>query len=180
MFTTMLAGSSVYTVKCEDIESFGVLNGIEELPGAISALRGTMPYRNSFIPVVDLRQLFGQPSLRSERRDLAKTLVDREKDHIDWIDDLTRCVSTGALFQKTTDPTKCAFGQWYYSFHSNDEQLARELKSFEIPHAEIHKLGITVIEQTKKGDTQAALRMIQHAREGTLASLLKQFARVRA
>jgi chemotaxis signal transduction protein len=179
MYTTLLAGETVYAIKCEDIESFCVLPKVEELPGSQKALRGNVSYRGSFIPLVGLRELFGQVSLLDQRKELAESLIQREKDHIDWLNDLRNSVINDSEFRKTTDPTKCAFGQWYYNFKTHDVQLARELKSLEEPHSDIHNLGVRVLNFVRAGDKEKALNLIKQSESTTLASLITQFARLR-
>lgn len=151
------------------------LRQVEPYPTDNPAVRGAVHYRNQNVPLLDLRVLLGGEALLKERQDLVETLVLREKEHVEWLDELSHCVREGRSFRKTLDPTKCNFGKWFYSFKTKDSLVERAVKSFEEPHARIHALGKTVLSQAEHGDKDGALMEIDRARETTLKGLVDLF-----
>ena len=151
------------------------LKQVEPMPGVPKQVRGGLVIRNELIPVLDLRLMLAQESLLSERKALVETLNQREQEHIAWIDDLIKTAKTGEEFRKTTDPTRCAFGQWYYTFKPQDTVIERLFKQFERPHNTIHKLGVTVLDMLKQKRSDEALALIDRERRTTLDTLLALF-----
>ncbi len=48
------------------------------------------------------------------RQHQLKFLVEKEVDHLKWINALSEVFSENRVFKQQLDPTKCGFGKWYY------------------------------------------------------------------
>ncbi len=168
---SFVSSGITYGLPVEVVGEMVPLKRLEPMPGVPQQVRGGLVIRDELIPVLDLRMLLGHETLLAERTTLVKSLNEREQEHLAWIDDLVKSVKTGEEFRKTTDPTKCAFGQWYYSYEPQDSVIERLFKQFEEPHKEIHALGVTVLEKLRSGHQAEALQLIEKSRRGTLQQL---------
>lgn len=147
-----------------------------EYPTSSEFVVGGVNVRGVVIPLTDLRIIFNEPTIRAEREALVEMLKQKEQEHIDWLDALFVSVREDKEFTKTLDPTKCAFGQWFYSFQPKDHGIERILSRFEEPHREIHALAEKVFGVK---DKEKAIKILENARRTTLSRLLRLFAELK-
>lgn len=99
---------------------------------------GIIPYRDTIIPVIDLRKFLGMDSYAQEQEEFAQMLEQRKQDHIRWVDELKRCLEENDKFKLATDPHKCAFGKWYDNFETDNNTVSFHLKKIDEPHKKLH------------------------------------------
>ena len=92
---------------------------------------------------------------------LRGNIVQREVDHLNWTVDLNKLLTDDSVNEVLveTDPTKCAFGQWYYSDARREaEQQIPELRplldEIEEPHNHLHESAVNVGEQYVQVDEE--------------------------
>jgi purine-binding chemotaxis protein CheW len=149
---------------------------ILQVPHLTPPVVGMMNQRNHIIPIADLRVLFGMEPMEQERQALIELLRQREQDHIHWLDELESSLRLQRAFTLTTDPHKCAFGQWYDHFHTDSVALEIVMNQFDIPHRHIHSLGVTLTTLAQQGKVELALLQLEEAR----AKQFKQFKQLTA
>jgi len=161
---------------------------ISRLPHAPESAMGVANHRGVVIPVFDLRRVLGLRALEEEISELRGLLEARERDHVEWLEELRRCAETGREFTKATDPHKCAFGRWYDQLRSSREQLNRMTKGdlalraviegFDEPHRRIHGIAERTLTLAREGSIDEARAVINRAWDGDLASMKRLFARL--
>jgi methyl-accepting chemotaxis protein len=104
---------------------------------AIAISVGILIYSNKKVSEADERQA------RIIERNVF--LKDRFIDHLNWVDSLKRHIYEGKEFKKTTDPTKCEFGKWYYSFKPSDAEEEKIYKDIEDPHKRLHETAELIL-----------------------------------
>lgn len=114
---------------------------VRSVPQAAAAVRGLILLRNTTLPLVDLRTLFGLPTMASEAQAFVSMFEQREEDHRRWLNELESSVRENRPFTLTTDPYACAFGRWYDTFKTSNLLLEAVLNRFDGPHKRIHALG---------------------------------------
>lgn len=72
-------------------------------------------------------------------------LKEKYIDHLFWVDSLKGHIFQGKEFNKATDPTKCDFGKWYYSYKPSDSEEEKIYKAFEEPHRRLHETGELIL-----------------------------------
>lgn len=83
-------------------------------------------------------------------------LADRWIDHLNWLKEMDIMLMTGSEFKGGLDGHQCAFGKWYYSYHTNDSKLNAFLNKIEQPHLKLHDLGKQIVRAYNSGNkTQA-------------------------
>ncbi len=135
---------------------------------------GYFKLRNDIIPVISMRKRLGYRLLEDENAEFINTLKEREIDHINWLNELKNCVIEGREFKLQRDPSKCAFGEWKDSFKTNSLSIANQLKKFDEPHSNIHKLADIVLEQAKYNKDRA-VETIEQTGKPILNWMIKLF-----
>jgi methyl-accepting chemotaxis protein len=78
-------------------------------------------------------------------------------DHFKWADALAvDTILFGKEFKGQLDPTKCALGEWYYSYTPSKE-LEGIYRSLEGPHAQLHTSAAKIITALKEGRSDIAM-----------------------
>lgn len=144
-------------------------------PNASDYIKGIFNLRNNIIPLIDFRKLLGYQTFEHEINDLIDMLKLREQDHINWLNELDLCVKERREFRLVTDAQKCKFGQWYYSFNTNNVVLKNFLDQFEEPHKLIHHKGITVNELMSQKKYDDAEKVITQARQNEFKKMINLF-----
>lgn len=100
--------------------------------------------------------------------DQSTDLVEREVDHLSWMNDLANSFLDERVFNGMLDHEQCSFGQWFYEFRESDyyaqasSQFKAAFDALEQPHTDLHKAGREVIELQEQGRFAAAEK-IYHA-----------------
>ncbi|GEJ56224.1 CZB domain-containing protein [Anaeromyxobacter diazotrophicus] len=178
-FCILGVGPHLVALDAGAVQEMFVLPPIHRLPGSRPHQRGVAALRAGTLPAVDLRVCLGLPSATAALEELLQLLRDREQDHLRWLAELTASVREDRAFGLATDPRKCKFGQWYYAFRTDDAVLRGELERFEKPHAAIHALADEVAALRTGGRAEEALQVLERARQGLLAELVRLFEQLR-
>lgn len=123
-----------------------------KLPNTADYLTGVFPHRNGFIQMVDLRCIFGMPTLEQEYEEFSVMLDARKQDHIHWVSELERSIADGEKFTLATDPHECRLGKWYDHFHCDNNMVMFHLRKIEEPHYNLHKAAVEVNNCSKDCD----------------------------
>jgi purine-binding chemotaxis protein CheW len=150
-----------------------------EVPNAPPYLRGVINLRGKVLPLVDLRLRLGFSSALEEVEAMIAMLVAREQDHVRWLQELLAAVNDGRPFTLARDPSQCAFGKWYHSYHPKDIGFASVMRRLELPHQRIHTLADAVLKCAEQGNHAQARAMIQHAEQGDLRAVVSLFTEAR-
>lgn len=168
-----------YGMSARSVREMVLVDRVTSLPDAPDYVRGLLNLRGTVIPLLDLRVLSGMPSAESEMRDLVALLDAREKDHVEWLDELERCVEEEREFRLTTDPHRCAFGQWYDHFTTDNLVLSGVLRRFDEPHRAIHAIASHVQSMLRAGDARGARELIHRTRTGEMGTMIRLFETAR-
>ena len=142
-------------------------------------VRGVINLRGKVIPLIDLRLRMNLPSALKEIDEMIEMFFAREQDHIRWLKELEGAIHEKRPFTLAQDPTKCAFGKWYYSYKTDDIGFASVMNKFEAPHRRIHSIADIALNFAEKGEFRKAEEVIEHTRTGDLSSVIKLFEEAR-
>ena len=155
------------------------LSHIQSVPAKGKGLLGMTEFQDTAIPVVDFAHLLGMKSSTEVGEELIAIFDAREKDHHDWLAALENSIIDGVPFLKAKDPNKCAFGQWYNQFTTNNEELKEMLPAFDEPHKRIHALADQLLDMRVAGESEKALDILRLERDVTMKRLSKHFNHAR-
>jgi chemotaxis signal transduction protein len=166
---------TLYAVPTTSVREMLSTPEVRSVPQAPAAVRGLILLRDTTLPLVDLRTVFGLPTMESEAQAFVSMLEQREEDHRRCLNELESSVRENRPFTLTTDPHACAFGRWYDTFKTSNLLLEAVLKRFDAPHKRIHALGETVVDLVHHGRQAEAMAIIAAAREGVLTQMIDLF-----
>lgn len=132
-------------------------------------------FQDSPLPFVSLWNLLDLKSEYAEYEEMEDLLSCRRQDHLDWMDALEDAIKNGTTFSKARNPRECAFGKWYYSYHTRDMRLSLLMRNFEQPHSEIHRLADKLLGMAESGQIEEALQAYEESKNTTLAELMELF-----
>jgi len=132
----------MYAVNSRYIISIMNMQKYNPVPGVPKEILGIMNFRSKAVPLLDMRLLFGLPTIKQEFEKFQSMIDDRKADHVRWVEKFAESVNTGEKFTLATDPHLCAFGKWYYHFHSDNASVNHHLRKIEEPHRKLHELAL--------------------------------------
>ncbi|MCP4645383.1 MAG: hypothetical protein GY851_33375 [bacterium] len=100
------------------------------------------------------------------KNELSELIVQRELDHMKWAAKVGALLTDESVteLEVQTDPTKCAFGQWYYGDGRREAEklvpgVSEVLAQIEKPHRELHESAIEIgdVYRTSHGDLAMTL-----------------------
>lgn len=128
----------LYAVGSKHVTAIVQLPAYQTVPDVPPAFIGIFTHRGQVVPLLGARVLFGMRSLKDEFEIFTNMLEQRKHDHIHWVAELERATAAKEPFTLATDPHKCAFGQWFYSYKPTNHAIAFQLAKIEGPHALLH------------------------------------------
>jgi methyl-accepting chemotaxis protein len=82
------------------------------------------------------------------------TLV--ELQHKEWIDQLYEAAQNDRQFTGETDPTQCFFGQWFYNYSVDDQEVNQIFDELEPLHIDLHE-SARAINNTQGSETKLSI-----------------------
>ncbi len=86
-------------------------------------------------------------------------IVEKEVDHLDWIQGLDLYMLAGGQFTGQIDHTKCGFGEWMHSKEvqeTDDKELSNLINEINTPHMSLHSSAEKILNHKKAGNEEAA------------------------
>ncbi len=132
-----------------------------------------------------LRQLADVNHEARDKLEQAMFQVEKEVEHLAWINQLANSFLLSTTFQGQLDETKCNLGQWYQEFRQTDayRQASPEFrKAFEAldePHRKLHASAARIVELAAIGEHGAALAIYQNETQEYLAEVRRLVGEIR-
>ena len=127
-------------------------------------------------------------NLKAENSTAQKvTILEREIDHLEWVNSLANVILQQKDFSGELDPTQCAFGEEYYQLLESEEfkklppEVQETLKDIEEPHKRLHQSAQKIInikqeQGVEKGQGyQAALEVYNNETHRSLKEVQNKF-----
>ncbi|QTL36642.1 MULTISPECIES: chemotaxis protein CheW [Pseudoalteromonas] len=152
---------------------------LTSLPNDNPSFMGVKDYMGTPTPIFDLGLILNNQSSYDINKSLVTMLQEREQDQKAWLAELERCIYNDQPFTQAKDPKQSAFGKWYYSFKTDNEDLRTLLARFEEPHNKLHALADKLLTINAKGDKDEALRLLEKEKATTFMKLIRLFESAR-
>ena len=167
--------SQFLSIPTKNVEAIIREFKVTKIPGAPTYIKGIIRYRDELFKLFNLRKMLSFQDLEVIHHDFFNMLEQREKDHVNWLHELELSVQENREFKLTTDPRKCAFGKWYYSYHTEDLRLRRMLDRFEQPHNKIHAVAKTIESLKCENEFEKAKQVITDTKSNELSTMIELF-----
>ncbi|WP_286238392.1 CZB domain-containing protein [Neptuniibacter halophilus] len=171
---TFSIGDSLFGIDVSHILSFSdSFSEIKYASDNIEGFVGYLDFRNTLVQVFECATSLSHNKERDSVSDLVEDVKTYQQAHIDWVNALEHSITSGEPFTKPRNPRMCAFGQWFYSFQTEDSGLRTLLDKIEEPHQHIHSLADTLLDMTAAGKQAQAINELQLEKQTTLKKLLR-------
>ncbi len=141
---TFKAGKYSCAMTARHVSSIMLMpDSITPMPHAPDYCKGMVDVRGYVVPLIDLRTLFGLPTLQSEHKDFCALMDTCKQDHKTWVETLRAAIENKTAFELADDPHKCRLGRWYDNFSPSNQSVRAFLKKLEDPHEKFHQVAQT-------------------------------------
>ncbi|MCC9660723.1 CZB domain-containing protein [Pseudoalteromonas sp. MB41] len=154
-------------------------NNLTSLPNENKSFIGVKDYMETPTPIFDLGIVLNNQSTNKTNAELTDLLVEKEKDHQQWLSALEHSLLTGTAFTNTIDPDKCDFGRWYNSFKTDNEDLQNILDKFDTPHRELHAMAREFLDLQKTMTKENVIRLFEEKKRQVFNQLIRLFESAR-
>ncbi|QTA88031.1 chemotaxis protein CheW [Desulfonema magnum] len=141
-----------YAFDIDKVSEIINITEITAVPNVPSYVRGLFTIRNHLLPIIDLRELLGLPSLISERHDAIDRAVKR---HGEWAENLKHVVEAGAHFTGNMNPKETVFGIWLETYKTSSIEIEAIIKRLKKNRWELYNSGAEVLELRKTSKPEA-------------------------
>lgn len=178
-YITFQTGNARFALEVEFVRYITAANSLKkrETPDEQQNTHTLFDFNDQAVALYRFSDIIGTHSQAKSIAELIELLTQRKQDHINWMQALEHSLQTGTVFTKATDPHKCAFGLWYDTYKTDDEELAAIMSRFDAPHKRIHALAEKLLTiAAKPQGIKEALAILEAEKRSTLSELLKLFA----
>ena len=129
---TFLVGLEEYGFTIQSVQEILRVSKITEVPEVPAYVLGVLALRNELLPIIDLRKLFGMPSLVENKLQEIERL---EKSYQNWFSGFKYSFESDSGFRsiETVDAL-----QWIESFRTSSEEIGKILQKVRFIHQDIH------------------------------------------
>jgi methyl-accepting chemotaxis protein len=120
-----------------------------------------------------MQEIFNHFKVIDETTEKNTFFLEKEIDHLIWVQNLDVSLLSGTAFEGQLDPTKCSLGSWLHSDEMEnitDPQLKNLLESILPYHEQLHESAERIIAARLSGNEELALQIYQSS---TLPALAK-------
>lgn len=168
-----------FSIPTTNVQAIIKLPEVTPLPNSAENVRGLIRYRDSLYNLIDFRKSLSIKSVSDEIQEFTDMIDQREKDHVNWLNQLFESVKLNKKFTLTNDPHKCAFGKWYDNYNSKNSVINETLKKFDIPHKKIHS-SAAIIEKLKENNKfEEAKNLVENTIKVELTYMKKLFSDIK-
>lgn len=172
----------VYAISCEVVLSLSQLPFVTPIPKTPKEVRGVVDFRGRTIELLDSRVMLGLPSVNEEVDEFIKTIEQYHQDYVEWFNALESSVKNSEPFTLTTDPNKCMFGKWYYSYSAESENMIfmSTFAKFDKLHKEIFNSAVKSQDLIRIGKNDDAANLIGLIKKTELKQIFSLFEDIKA
>jgi purine-binding chemotaxis protein CheW len=143
---TFLVENEEYAFPIDIVREVLRVGNITEVPNVVSYVVGILTVRNSVLPVVDIRKLFGMKLLVDE---LSKELEMMEKASKQWMDLFRQSIVLGTGFRNDTDAENTQLGKWIDNFRTASEGIGKAIQDLRYSNFKLYEVGKSIASKSK-------------------------------
>ncbi|MEE4355984.1 MAG: chemotaxis protein CheW [Desulfococcaceae bacterium] len=151
-----LAGDE-YAFDIANVREILKISSVTSVPNVPSYVRGLFTIRNHLLPIIDMRELLGLPSMISER---IEYLDQGFEEDANWVDNLRHVLESGSYFNSVRNAKASEFGQWIEAYKSTSIEVESVVKSLKKARADLCNSGMRALDMREK-DKKAALSFLE-------------------
>ena len=107
--------------------------------------------------------------------------LQKEIDHLSWLQSLSTSLLTNTKFTVQTDHTQCALGKWLYSDEVtkiDNPEVKKLIEEMEAPHEKLHASAKHIIAEVENGNKNEALKVYHETTIPALTEVRGKFNKI--
>jgi len=137
---TFMISSEEYAFPIHIVSEVLRVGNITKVPNAPEYVTGILNVRNSILPIIDNRKLFGLKSISEELLAEFNTIYNNGKQ---WFEELKHAIDNDHAFKQNLDVTKSRLGKWIEHFRTVSKEISEVIQ-------ELRYINIRLFENAKK------------------------------
>lgn len=143
---TFLVENEEYAFPIETVREVLRVGNLTEVPNVVSYVVGILTVRNSILPVVDIRKLFGMKLLVDE---LMRELEIMEKISRQWVDAFRQSIALGTGFRNEIEAESTQLGKWTDNFRTASEGIGKAVQDLKYSNFKLYEAGKLIAVKNK-------------------------------
>lgn len=143
---TFLVENEEYAFPIDMVREVLRVGNITEVPNVVAYVVGILTVRNSVLPVVDIRKLFGMKLLVDE---LSIELEMMEKTSKQWMDSFRQSIVLGTGSRNEIDAGSTRLGKWIDNFRTASEGIGKAVQDLRYSNFKLYEVGNSIALKSK-------------------------------
>lgn len=153
LWVVFCSAGSRYAINSDFIGGITMVpETVTSVPDAEPYVRGITKLATGVVTLLDLRVLFGTPTIEQELDEFKANMNRGRNGHLAWMKELEACVTERRAFHLATDSHQCEFGRWYDDYDIALSTVQNKMEMIEEPHHKLHSVTLTVNQLMRQED----------------------------
>jgi purine-binding chemotaxis protein CheW len=148
---TFLVSNEEYGFPIEIVKEVLRVGNFTEVPNSLSYIVGILTIRNTVLPLIDIRKLFGMRLLIDEVN-IELDYVERNTLH--WIDQLKQSVYSGKHFKSDINTENSYISNWVEKFRTSSETIGKYIQGLKYLNLRLFEKGNLINNKLKELKTE--------------------------
>jgi purine-binding chemotaxis protein CheW len=154
---TFLVENEEYAFPIDTVREVLRVGNITEVPNVVSYVVGILTVRNSVLPVVDIRKLFGMKLLVDE---LSKELEMMEKTSKQWVDSFRQSIVLGTGSRNEINAENTYLGKWIDNFRTASEGIGKAVQDLRYSNFKLYEVGKSIALKSKVSSVDESIKSV--------------------
>ena len=154
---TFLVENEEYAFPIDTVREVLRVGNITEVPNVVSYVVGILTVRNSVLPVVDIRKLFGMKLLVDE---LSKELEMMEKTSKQWMDSFRQSIVLGTGSRNEINAENTYLGKWIDNFRTASEGIGKAVQDLRYSNFKLYEVGKSIALKSKDSSVDESIKSV--------------------
>jgi len=169
---TYLIASEEYAFPINIVSEVLRVGNITKVPNAPDFVVGILNVRNSVLPVIDNRKLFG---LNTITEDLLAEFDTIFKYSQQWYDELKHSIDNGHSFKLNLEASTSRLGKWIEHFRTVSKEISKVIQDLRYLNIRLFENAKSVIDYSKKNNRVNSIKMFAEHLQTVFEQLSSKF-----
>jgi len=173
---TFLLSNQEYAFPIEVVSEVLRVGKITRVPRSPGFVVGILTVRDSVLPIIDNRRLFGMESLVEELDRGLDLLLARKKE---WFAQLRRSLDEGTTFRGNRSAALSELGVWIEEFRTVSQEIGAVTQELRYLNLKLHEWASRLLDQAKEGRGGKGAEQFDQALAPVFSNLLLKLEQLR-
>ncbi len=173
---TFLISSEEYAFPIHIVNEVLRVGNITKVPNAPDFVTGILNVRNSVLPIIDNRKLFGLKSISEELLVEFDTIFKHSQQ---WYNELKHAVDNGHAFKQNLDAAKSRLGKWIEHFRTVSKEISEVIQDLRYINIRLFENARKMYDFSKKNNRESSKKMFAEQIQTIFEQLTGKFTELR-